>query len=450
MKPPASVAARRLSAGLLAALLGACSLFGPAPPLPGIEPPPDADVGRLVQLDSKKLDLRLLELTLQTSALNAPTKLRILLPDRYDSTPNQRYPVLYLLQGAVDDYTAWIREGNAEAMTAGYPMIIVMPDAGDDGFYCDWFNNSGYGTPQWETYHIRQLIPFIDAHFRTEGTRHGRAIGGVSMGGFGAISYAARHPELFAAAISFSGLVDNTTLSSKSYINNAVFGPYKAEEVRWRGHNPVDLADNLRGMDVTLYMRDGLPGKNYFGVDPAEIAAHLQNENLHKKLDGYNIPHHWKDLGSGAHQWSTWHDDLSTALLALLDVFKAPPPPPSTVDFTAIEPDYAAWGWRVTLDRPALEFSSLVRADAHGFVLSGSGVAVVTTPAFYPAGTELPVTLSGVNGEQTQQGHVASDGRLRIRVPLGPGNAAQQFTDAAKDAGGTKVYATRVSIGKRE
>lgn len=442
------MAARRAACGLAAALLAGCSLFRPAPPLPQNAPPPEADVGRLVQLDSKKLDARLLELTLQTSALNAPTRLRVLLPDRYDSTPNQRYPVLYLLQGAVDDYTAWIREGNAEALTAGYPMIIVMPDAGDDGFYCDWYNNAGYGTPQWETYHIRQLIPFIDAHFRTEGTRRGRAIAGVSMGGFGAMSYAARHPELFAAAVSFSGLVDDTTLSSKSFIKNTVFGPYSSEQVRWRGHNPVDLANNLRGMDVTLYMRDGLPGKNYFGVDPAEIAAHLQNDNLHHALDGYSVPHHWKDLGAGGHDWATWHDDLSTALLALMGVFKDPPAPPAALFYTSIEPDYEAWGWRVTLDRPALEFSSLVQADAHGFVLSGSGTAVVTTPPLYPPGSRLPLSLSGAAGTRTVDGLVSSDGRLRITVPLGPANPAQQYTAAAKDAGGTRVYATRVSIGK--
>jgi len=441
---------RRLAALLPAALLAGCSLFAPAPPVPGNGPAPEAAVGRLVQLDSRKLDNRLVDLTLQTDALAAPTHLRVMLPDQYEAEPGKRYPVLYLLQGAVDDYTAWIREGNAEALTAGYPMIIVMPDAGDDGFYCDWFNNAGYGTPAWETYHMRQLIPFIDAHYRTVAERRGRAIAGVSMGGFGAVSYAARHPELFAAVISFSGLVDDTALSSKSYINNAVFGPWSAEEARWRGHNPVDLALNLRGMDVTLYMRDGLPGRNYFGVDPAEIAAHIQNEHLHQKLDELDIPHHWNDLGPGGHDWATWHQDLSDALLALAGAFKSPPPAPAPVSFTAVEPDYAAWGWRVILDRPALEFSSLIRADAHGFVLSGSGVAVVTTPAYYAPGTKLTVSFSNDHGTRTERDEVASDGRLRLRVPLGPGNPAQQYTTAAKDAGGTKVYATRVSIGKHE
>lgn len=439
---------RHPAALLPAALLAGCSLFGPAPPVPGNGPPPEAAVGRLILLDSKKLDDRLIDLTLQTGALAAPTHLRVMLPDQYEAEPTKRYPVLYLLQGAVDDYTAWIREGNAEALTAGYPMIIVMPDAGDDGFYCDWFNNAGYGTPQWETYHIRQLIPFIDAHYRTVAERRGRAIAGVSMGGFGAVSYAARHPELFAAVISFSGLVDDTALSSKSYINNAVFGPWSAEEVRWRGHNPVDLALNLRGMDIALYMRDGLPGRNYFGVDPAEIAAHIQNEHLHQKLDQLDIAHHWNDLGPGGHDWATWHQDLSDALLALAGVFKNPPPAPTPVSFTAAEPDYAAWGWRVVLDRPALEFSSLIQADAHGFVLSGSGVAVVTTPAYYAPGTKLTVGFSSSDGKRTERDEVASDGRLRLRVPLGPGNPAQQYSAAAAEAGGTRVYATRVSIGK--
>src|SRR5438128_1855963 len=60
----------------------------------------------------------------------------------------------------------------------------------------------------WETYHMRELIPWIDSHYPTVADRSGRAIAGLSMGGFGAMTYAAKHPDLFAAAGSFSGAVD--------------------------------------------------------------------------------------------------------------------------------------------------------------------------------------------------------------------------------------------------
>ena len=84
-----------------------------------------------------------------------------------------------------------------------------MPDAGQGGFYSDWYNAGAGGPPKWETYHVGQLIPYVDAHYPTVAARGGRAIAGLCMGGFGAMSYAARHPDLFVAAASFSGAVDN-------------------------------------------------------------------------------------------------------------------------------------------------------------------------------------------------------------------------------------------------
>lgn len=439
-------AARASSAAVLALLLSGCILFDSdgQPAEPAAEPVFAGE--RLELLNLQHVDSRLQVLTLRTPALAAPTRVQILLPDRYDSTPAQRYPVVYLLQGAIDDYTAWIREGNAEALTAGYPMIIVMPDAGEKGFYSDWYNDGRYGTPQWETYHIRELIPWIDAHYRTVAARHGRAVGGVSMGGFGALSYAARHPDLFAAAVSFSGLVNSNTRPDRSTIPDAVFGPHDTQEVRWRGHNPWDLAGNLSGMDVTLYTRNGLPGNGYLGLDPAEIIVHQQNIELHQQLLADNVPHHWNDHGAGAHRWPTWQEDLSEALLGLQSVFAHPPAPPSPLSFTTIEPDYEVYGWHVALDRSALEFSTLANADAHGFTLSGSGGASVTTPPHYTPHAEYSVTLDNGSGPQRSTVRSSASGRLTIRLALGPANAGQQYSETARNAGGTKVYTATVAI----
>ena len=431
---------------LAACTASACSLFTKTPEVPDTAAIAEPEHGHLVLLDSQHIDSRLVVLTLQTPALDGPTKVQILLPDRYDSTPTKRYPVVYMLQGAIDDYTAWIREGNAEALTAGYPMILVMPDAGKDGFYADWYNDGALGPPQWETYHIDQLIPWIDAHYRTVAARRGRAIGGVSMGGFGAVSYAARHPDLFAAVVSFSGLVNSNTLSDQSTIPDKVFGPRGTQEVRWRGHNPWDLAANLRGMDVTLYTRNGLPGKDWLGINPTEIIVHRQSVELHEQLLAANVPHHWDDHGAGAHKWPTWQEDLSEALLGLVTVFADPPPTPTSVSFKAIEPDYQVYGWHVALDRPALEFSTLSDADAHGFPLSGSGTATVITPPAYTPHSEYAVTLDAGKGPQKTLLRSSAGGRLSIRVPLGPANPDQQYTEASNKAGGPKVYSVTVGI----
>ncbi len=434
----------------LAALgLGACGLFGPGSDT-AVEPvevePAEPDIERLKLLDSQHIDNRLLVVTLQTSALAEPTRVQILLPDLYDTAPTRRFPVVYLLQGAIDDYTAWVREGHAEAITAGYPMIFVMPDAGNDGFYSDWFNGGAFGPPRWESYHIDQLVPWIDAHYRTLASRRGRAIAGVSMGGFGAASYAARHPDLFAAVVSFSGLVNSNTLPDQKTIPEKVFGPRASQEVRWRGHNPWDLAGNLRGMDVSLYTRNGLPGKDWLGLDPAEIIVHQQNVDLHQQLLAENVPHHWDDHGAGPHKWPTWQEDLTEVLVHLAEVFAAPPPDPSPVSFKAIEPDYRIYGWHVVLERPVLEFSALRDADAHGFSLSGSGSAIVTTPPVYTPHTEYALTMDLGAGPQTSHLRSTASGRLAIHVPLGPVNPYQQYTEAAKSAGGNKEYVAKVTI----
>ena len=134
----------------------------------------------------------------------------MLVPAGYRSRPARRYPVLYLLHGAGADQTTWTNEGQgeAEALTAGLPLIVVMPSAGRGGFYTDWFNNGAGGKPRWESWHIKRLIPYVDDHYRTRATRGKRAIAGLSMGGFGTFTYASRHPDLFTAALSLSGAVD--------------------------------------------------------------------------------------------------------------------------------------------------------------------------------------------------------------------------------------------------
>ncbi|TMB02806.1 MAG: hypothetical protein E6J70_06435, partial [Deltaproteobacteria bacterium] len=104
---------------------------------------------------------------------------------------------------------------------AQFPLIIVMPDAGHDseaGWYSDWAD----GSRQWETFHTRVLVRYVDGHFRTLRLAH-RAVAGLSMGGFGAMSYAARHPGLFQAAASFSGAVDTRYVEPVSGIGFNIF-----------------------------------------------------------------------------------------------------------------------------------------------------------------------------------------------------------------------------------
>jgi S-formylglutathione hydrolase FrmB len=429
----------------------------------------------LALVSSERLDSRLVELTFSTPALASPTSVRVLLPAGYRSSGARRYPVLYLLHGAVDDYASWTKKGDAEQLTRRLGLIVVMPDAGPFGNYVNWYNDGAYGHPAWETYHIDQLLPWIDAHYRTTGTRAGRAIAGLSMGGGGATKYAATHPDLFAAALSFSGAVnpddprevpvtEASGLADGDHSPGAIFGLHQTEEVRWRNNDTTNLAENLAGLRLWLLTGNGLPGgATGNGFDPIEYEVHVQGVALHNRLRVLGIPHVWDDYGPGGHQWYYWQRDLRQTLPGLMRMFAHPTSPPTPFSYTKADPDYTVYGWRVRIDRPAMEFSELRAAGPRGFTLRGSGVGHVTTgPLFRPSST-IRATLTRAAGTVTRSVTADRAGRVTITVPLGPGNPYQRYTVQAEAnarlphlpgapgagapvVGGSFVYATHVGL----
>ena len=166
----------------------------------------------------------------------------------------------------------------------------------------DWWRGTSEGPQRWETFHLDAVRPFIEARYQTRTDRDGRAIAGLSMGGFGAMSYAARHPDLFGFAASFSGAVDLlhpgitavVTISPLAHegVPGDVFGLRFLEESRWRAHNPVDLAANLRSVEIQLRTGNGQPGGPHGGsLDPQEAGVSQATVTLHQRLDALDIPH---------------------------------------------------------------------------------------------------------------------------------------------------------------
>ena len=420
-------------------------------------PRAQASAPGLVLVSERHLSNRLLELTLRTPLLPQDTKVRVLLPAGY-ATTSKRYPVLYLLNGGGGSYLDWTVSGDAEKTTARTQAIVVMPDGGTGGNYTDWYGTDGSGfRPRWEDYHLGQLLPWVDRHFRTLARRDQRAIAGLSMGGNGALHYAARHPDLFVAAASFSGANDvfnpiirpitETTGITEGCLPGAVFGPSATEELRWRAFNPVDLAANLKGTWVSLRFGNGQPGgpDGSAGVDVIETAVHQANVKLHEALLAAGVPHRYDDYGAGQHNWFYWSRDLRQELPAILAVFAQHRAAPSTVTYWSADASYEVFGWHVHLTRAVAETSRLVDADVHGFRLQGTGTAVVTTPAAFAAGRRMTVTVHDVRGPRRLTYRVGSDRRVTVSVDLGPSNSAQQYTAQAKLLG-TTVREARVEL----
>src|SRR4051812_7618610 len=444
--------------------LGLAAVLTGAAPAAAVDLPPLNDGHGLHVVAAKRVDPRLFEVTLTTPLLTAPPNVDILLPTDYDVHPRARYPVLWLFHGTSGRASDWTKMGDAEATTRDRPMIVVMPDAGVNGnggrWFTDWGNGGAYGPPMWGTFHLDHLIPWVDDQLPTIDARAGRAIAGLSQGGFGAMSYAARHPDTFGTAASFSGAVDIAANPERAdplvtpVINatevglngtppNTIFGDRASNEVNWAAHDPATLAGNLRGMRLFTWTGNGQPGPLDSGEpSPAasaiEAGVHELTALFNGELAKRSIPVEAVDYGPGTHVWPYWARDLRELMDPLSAIFARPAATPWRADFTSADPHWSQWGWRVDVDRPAREFSALEGADDNGYTLTGSGTATVTTPAVYRPGARALVTVAS----RTDTATVGRDGRLQVATPLGPGNPAQQFTAGAS----TAVFSTRVGI----
>ncbi len=190
----------------------------------------------------------------------------VLLPADYASS-GKRYPVLYLFHGGGGNYTQYDRELNIRAMTEGRDLIVVMPDAG-----VSWHCNPVSARNRkrdWETFQIDELIPWVDATFRTFPEQAGRAVSGFSMGGFGALKYIAKYSDKFASVSAHSGpanlrskavegIVPNLIIAWANLTSHAEFGqPVYGRWPRWHqdlitADNPIENIESYRNKRIFL------------------------------------------------------------------------------------------------------------------------------------------------------------------------------------------------------
>jgi diacylglycerol O-acyltransferase/trehalose O-mycolyltransferase len=371
---------------------------------------------------------RLVEYEMGSPVLGETTMLRILFPGDYAENEDSRYPVLYLLHGGGDDFRSWTDKGAATESTEGLPLIVVMPEA-RNGFYSDWVKPGPHGTTRWESHHIGELIPWVDRTFRTVPGRGGRALAGLSMGGFGAMSYAARHPDMFVAAASFSGVLDTNrhawiprvAARRDGGTPDAIWGDRGMRRERWRAHNPWDLAPNLRGLALTVRTGTGVPGE--LDEEPRfdlieSIVCHW-SIRLHRRLADLGIEHDWH-CGRGTHDWPYWSRDLRVTLPSLMRTFTDPPPVNSPFSHISGEPEYHVFGWNVRCHLEREHFSTLDNAHRGGFSLTGIGTAAVRTPPVYEPGREYEIRMAGRFDRRALTVRADADGHLTLGMRLGP------------------------------
>ena len=272
-------------------------------------------------VNERRVAPRIVDLEVRSPALGDTAHVRLLTPVGWKKGRGH-WPVLYLLHGCCDTYVSWTRSTDIERWPQLRRALVVMPDGGDVGFYSDW--KSG---PAWETFHLTELRRLLEREYGA-GTR--RAIAGLSMGGLGAMDYAAREPHLFRGAASFSGLLhplgDTEWLlglfSSYTPDPNAIWGDPQTDRQTWAEHDPTELAGDLRGVALFVSAGNGRPGPlDLEGQvrDPTEagvlrqsraFAARLREEGSGARIDFY---------GAGTHSWPYWRRELRRALPTLLN-----------------------------------------------------------------------------------------------------------------------------------
>jgi S-formylglutathione hydrolase FrmB len=395
---------------------------------------------------ARQLDPRQLDVQVSTAALQQPVDVRILLPEGYADDRERRYPVLYLFHGTSGRPSDWINFGNAEQSTAGLPLIVVLPDAGFDGdgggWFTNWYNGGAGGQPMWETFHIDQVVPWIDMNLRTIRSRSGRAIAGLSQGGFGSLSYAARHPDLFTSVAAFSGgceidrdpeaipiataIIQYTASVLDGADPDAMFGPRATQELNWQAHDPATLVTNLRGMQIQLWTGNGEPGPLDHEPpgsppDSIEVITFGATQLFHGHLEAAGIPSAYHYYGAGTHSFPYWARDLQEYVGPLMRRLAHPAPRPAAIDYLSAEDSWERWGWKVVVEPAEPGFERLRHARRGGFALTGTGSATVRTPRVYPPGAVVRVTTIRRDGRSTDDLRVGASGALRIRVPLSPG-----------------------------
>ncbi|MGW5126539.1 alpha/beta hydrolase [Streptomyces sp. NPDC004069] len=289
-----------------------------------------AEVVAVTQVADRQVDL-----SVRSPALGGRTvKVRLLTPDGWNpSDRRQHWPTFWLLHGCCGDYTSWTDLTDVARIDSLRNVLVVMPEAGWNGWYSDWWNHGRGGDPAWETFHTVELRQLLE---RDWAAGSNRVVAGLSMGGQGALLYAARHPGMFKATAAYSGSAH--PLLNEESVNRIlgyfagqgddplrVWGDPVAQRGIWAAHDPFHLAKRLRSIPVYLSCGDGTTGPLDSPGSTSELESDFnrQNHALAAELARVGAKHVTTHFyGPGTHGWAYWERELHASLPMLLGALR--------------------------------------------------------------------------------------------------------------------------------
>ncbi|MBS1795881.1 MAG: esterase family protein [Acidobacteria bacterium] len=228
---------------------------------------------------------------------------RVILPVNYAAEKDRKYAVLYLLHGLTGHFDNWGDKTKIGQYAAGYDYIVVMPE-GNNGWYVD---SATVPTDKYESYILQELIPEIDAKFRTLADREHRVVAGLSMGGYGSLKFGLKFPDKFVLAGSFSGALVAGGWTTKSFEATGMKGPIPDSiKIAFGADDSTTRADN----DIFKMVRETTPEKAktlpFLYVDcGTEDFLIAPNREFAGLLLEKKIPHEFRER-PGMHDWKFW------------------------------------------------------------------------------------------------------------------------------------------------
>lgn len=276
-----------------------------------------------------------LDLTVRSPALGENRRVRILVPRTWSARSSRTWPTVYAFHGGLNNYTSWTKDGGIDNWYGGWDVMVVMPE-GANGFYTDWNNDGAGGTPRWEKWHIDEVRQLVERNFHAGGSR---AAIGLSSGGQGAITYAARHPGMFRSASSYSGVLSLLSPGMQALLvwsaasigidAAKVWGLPVVNDSNWAAHDPLTQLPRLRG--TRLYVSSGTtgqpgpmdpPGKQPWDTGYLnESQVGRATQDFVAKAHQLGIPVTAHLYGNGSHSWPYWireyHADWPAVMAAI-------------------------------------------------------------------------------------------------------------------------------------
>jgi S-formylglutathione hydrolase FrmB len=269
----------------------------------------------------------------EAACLGKQSRYSVFLPPSYGEDGSELYPVVYFLHGMWNDHTSWTvdRYGGIPSrleklMVSGrLPEFLVVNPDGENSFYTDRLD----GSLKYEQLVYRDLIGEVECHYRVLAERRFRSIGGVSMGGYGSLKIAFKHPELYASVAGISPIVlagddpsvqiMNSNSRMADYLRSSlkpIFGmPFDLQH--WRRNSLLQLAGTQNVGDLRILMAYGTADR-YDAIFPMEAGVRA----LSRQLGDRKVDHEFQLYENGPHGWTLLVQHLEEVATFLAQTFR--------------------------------------------------------------------------------------------------------------------------------